>query len=121
LGFWLLDLLDEHEICKPEQLAKAFQNGDFSTKVFDLALAEETYSLSPLEPAGTALWRRMASTSRGVWAAGVSNVCIGISTGCFPGRGFTSIKSQLEARVSKSFAILSMGHQSTTQSITSSL
>lgn len=52
MGFWLLDLLDESEIRKPAQLEKALRNGDFATKVFDVATADETYSLVPLESAG---------------------------------------------------------------------
>ncbi len=55
MGFWLLDLLTEQEIRTPEELTRAFWQGTLSSTVFDLALAEETYSLSPLEPTGTAL------------------------------------------------------------------
>lgn len=55
MSFWLLDVLDEAEIETHEQLDKAFREPQFSQSIFDAAMAEDSYSLSPIESRGETL------------------------------------------------------------------
>ena len=50
--FWLLEILDESEVRTSRQLAAAMKKPDFARRIFDIAIAEQQYSLSPIDAAG---------------------------------------------------------------------